>query len=386
MKEKEIASDVYKIALSGGPCGGKSKSLSKISAVLKDRGYNVCIIKETATELIDNGLIPGKILTVNDFQNLVLEKQLNSESLYEDAAKFLTKNTGKKTVILCDRGVGDQMAYISNKDMKSLLRARDKSLYEVVNSYSLVLHLVTAANGAEDFYEWNEKEGCENKARSEPPEKAIEKDNETLKAWVSAGCHKIKVIDNSTNLDLKIERVIAEIFSVIGDPLPSEIERKFLIKMPDPDMLKNLDCVSKTNIIQTYLSSEEFGVERRVRQRGTEKEGYLFTKTEKRITEDPEVRIELEKIINVNEYVHLLTQADNTYHQISKKRTCFIYNNHFFELDIYPFSDEYAVLEIELGKAGESFELPHYFEVIKEVTTDKNFKNSSLAKNLRFLV
>lgn len=52
-------------------------------------------------------------------------------------------------------------------------------------------------------------------------------------------------------------------------------------------------------------------------------------------------------------------------------------------MDLYPFSDKYALLEIELNDINEPIELPP-LNVIKEVTDDKNYRNSSLAKTLCF--
>ena len=53
--------------------------------------------------------------------------------------------------------------------------------------------------------------------------------------------------------------------------------------------------------------------------------------------------------------------------------------NHFFEIDIYPFWRDKAVMEIELSSEDEDFEIPHEIKVIKEVTGDKRYKNASLA-------
>lgn len=71
-----------------------------------------------------------------------------------------------------------------------------------------------------------------------------------------------------------------EICSPLGEPVPSEIERKFLIKMPTAEQIKNLGCVSRTQIIQTYLQKGENTAERRIRQRG-EKNGFTCYYTEK---------------------------------------------------------------------------------------------------------
>jgi CYTH domain-containing protein len=190
------------------------------------------------------------------------------------------------------------------------------------------------------------------------------------------------VFDNSTDFKGKVKRVIDEVFALLGEPVPKEIERKYLIKMPTEQEIGKLGCISETNIIQTYLRQYNNKTERRVRQRGTKESGFTFYYTEK--TEvSLGTRIEKERRISQNEYVTYLTEADTSLHQISKTRRCFIFDKRYFELDIYPFNNDYAILEIEVNDINEEIKLPP-FTIVKEVTADERFKNHSLAKTLKF--
>jgi CYTH domain-containing protein len=188
------------------------------------------------------------------------------------------------------------------------------------------------------------------------------------------------VFDNSTNFEGKINRVISEVFSLLGEPVPTEIERKFLIKMPTQEQIEALGCVFKTNIIQTYLKKKENTVERRIRQRGNKENGFTFYYTEKTNISSG-VRIEDERKITPEEYLQLLTEADTSLHHISKIRHCFVYDKKYFEMDIYPFDSEYAIIEIELNDIKENFNYPP-LDFIKEVTNDSRFSNYNLAKTL----
>ena len=201
-------------------------------------------------------------------------------------------------------------------------------------------------------------------------------DNKTLKAWV--GHPHLRVIDNSTDFDGKIQRVLNEIFSMLGEPVPTEVERKFLIKKPNEDILKSVPLLERTNIVQTYLISNEEGAERRIRQRGTKENGYAFYYTEKQ-NQDRGKRIEREKKISERQYIELLSEADTTKHQILKSRYCFLHKNQYFELDTYPFDNQNAILEIELKNIDDEIELPPFIDVIKEVTDDIAYRNSSIA-------
>lgn len=161
---------------------------------------------------------------------------------------------------------------------------------------------------------------------------------------------------------------------------PMEIERKFLIRRPTQEMLEGLECFSRTHITQTYLVRKSAGTERRIRRRGSSREGYTFFYTEKTDITNGE-RIERERRISHSEYERFLTEADTSLNQIVKTRYCFFYESRCFELDIYPFSEEYAILEIELDHIEEEVVLPE-LDIIREVTEDKMYRNYMLARTL----
>ena len=370
---------MLKVCISGGPGSGKSSAQSVLMQQLAERGYKTLFCPETATELILNGIVPGDTISLEEFQKFVLDKQLAKEKLYEEIAEYYNKD---KLVILYDRGLCDQMAYISKDKFEKMLKERNMTLSDAYNHYDCVFHLVTAAKGALEFYVWNDpsKEDCgNNAARSESPEEAIIKDEKTLEAWI--GHPHLRVFDNTTNFEGKLKRITDELFTVLGEPIPKEIERKFLIKKPTIEEINALGYISKSNIIQTYLYSKDKNIERRIRQRGSKKEGFTFYYTEKTNIKNGE-RHEVEDRISPSEYISYLTEVDTSLHQISKERYCFIYDNKYYELDLYPFSDDYAILEIELNDINEKLNLPPW-TIIKEVTDDINYKNYSLAKTLK---
>jgi len=56
------------------------------------------------------------------------------------------------------------------------------------------------------------------------------------------------------------------------------------------------------------------------------------------------------------------------------------HGNQYFEIDVYPFWDNQAIVEIELNDENDEIRFPAELKVIKEVTEDDSFKNASLAK------
>ncbi|MDE6783920.1 MAG: hypothetical protein K2J26_00875, partial [Ruminococcus sp.] len=93
-------------------------------------------------------------------------------------------------------------------------------------------------------------------------------------------------------------------------------------------------------------------------------------------------RRELEYEITPAEYKSLISDSGSD--SLLKKRICFEYRNQLFELDIYPFSEKFAILELELESPEQEIFFPDYIDVIKEVTGDKRYSNRVLGTSSMF--
>lgn len=365
--ESKSERQITKIAITGGPCAGKSTALSWINEEFTKKGYKVLFIPETATELITGGVAPWTCETDIDFQTAVLKLQLAKEKIFEEVAQHLYD--AQKVLIVCDRGTLDGKAYIEKHNFDKILNNLHLTETQLKDSYDAVFHLVTAAKGASEFYTL-----ANNSARTETIEEAIANDDKIISAWT--GHSHFRVIDNSTDFKKKMQRFVTEISNFLGEPTPYEIERKFLIEYPDIAKLEADKNCGKVEIIQTYLKSND-DKEIRVRQRGNNG-SYSYTKTIKQ-TINGLKRLETEKRLTQAEYINLLMDADTTKHQIRKTRYCLVYNNQYFEIDIYPFWNDVAIMEIELNNESQTIEFPPQIKIIKEVTDDIEYKNSNLA-------
>ena len=153
-----------------------------------------------------------------------------------------------------------------------------------------------------------------------------------------------------------------------------EIERKYLIRMPDPAWLARE--AEATEIRQTYLLTAPNCTER-VRRRGRDGR-YVYTHTIKRKLSDLR-RIEDETEISEKEYEELLLRADPARKPVEKVRWCFWHAGQFFELDVFPFWTDRAYLEIELADESQQVILPPGLRIIREVTDDPRYTNAALA-------
>ncbi|MGN1048246.1 MAG: hypothetical protein ACI4QZ_06525 [Eubacteriales bacterium] len=159
----------------------------------------------------------------------------------------------------------------------------------------------------------------------------------------------------------------------------TETERKFLIKYPSKTLLEAIPMEDTSEITQTYLISEEKKTAR-VRKR-VYSDRVCYTKTEKVRINDLSA-LETESSLTEAEYESELEHADTQRHPIIKTRILLRNHGHVFEIDLYPFWKKQAVMEVELGAEDESFEIPEGIEILREVTSDKKYKNAALARSV----
>ena len=369
--------ELKKIVLTGGPCAGKTTALSWIVNNFERSGWKVLTVNEAATELIKAGMGPCDFMSVLGFQEALMRMQIFKENMTEkNAAKLAKAVDPGKILIVCDRGICDNHAYLSDGDYAKVLRRVRLTQQKAFERYDAVFHLVTAADGAEEFYTLSN-----NEARSEDVEQARRLDHLTQNAWI--GHPHLRVIRNEKGktFEQKLQKLMAEIAVVLGEPEPLEIERKFLVKCVDFEWISHRSDCQKVDILQTYLLSNK-NEEVRVRQRGVLWD-YTFTKTVKRNTGDPAKRVEIESRITHDEYLKLLMDADPKLRPIHKTRYCFLQriNGQYFEIDVYPGRGNYAILEVEVPSKDAEIIFPDFLEVVREVTDDPRYRNREIAKH-----
>lgn len=356
--------------LTGGPCAGKSTAISWIMADMQRKGWKVIFVPEVATELINAGITGTTCGSGATFQAAVFNMQAAKEEQYIAMAKSLS---APKVLIVFDRGLMDGKAFISNVEFQSILRQAGLTEVQARDRYDAVFHLVTAAKGAREHYTT-----ANNAARSETPEQAASQDDRIIEAWT--GHPHLRIIGNEGSFETKMKALLAEVANIVGTPGPTQLQRKFLIEMPDLTALKNNPNCTHIEISQTYLVSDK-DHETRVRQRGSNGD-YLYTKTVKALQEDEaQVRhIVHEHRLTESEYLVELMDADPSLSPIRKDRYCLCENERCLQVDVFPFWNDRALLEYPLAHEDAPVIIPKQFKVIEEVTANPAYRNHELAR------
>lgn len=144
---------IYKIAITGGPCAGKSTSLKTIHDDLTKKGFRVLMVPEVPTLVVQSG---GMILMSQfniqeriKFQSLLIRFQMYAEDYFTRLAQM----SQSPAVVLCDRGTVDPAAYVSKEEFQAIMDEEGWSWVTIRDRrYDRVVFLSSAANGAEKFY------------------------------------------------------------------------------------------------------------------------------------------------------------------------------------------------------------------------------------------
>ena len=159
---------------------------------------------EAFSLLVSNGMAFDYFGAVDGMDNVVQDTVMDLQIGLEDSFERVLRARGKPGVLLCDRGLMDGSAYMSAEAWDRLLEKRDVQCVSELREgrYNAVFHLVTAAEGAEQYYTLEN-----NAVRTETPELARQLDHMTRNAWV--GHPNLKIFDNATDFERKLQRVFS---------------------------------------------------------------------------------------------------------------------------------------------------------------------------------
>ncbi|KAK8723322.1 hypothetical protein OTU49_011650, partial [Cherax quadricarinatus] len=134
-----------------GPCGGKTTGQSRLCTFFENLGWKVYRVPETATVLLSGGIKFGD-LSQDDavaFQENLLKSMMQIENTFFSLAETCRKNC----LVICDRGTMDASAFIPEEQWEEIMKRNGWNPVDLRDTrYNQIIHMVSAANGAEAFY------------------------------------------------------------------------------------------------------------------------------------------------------------------------------------------------------------------------------------------
>lgn len=359
------------IVLTGGPCSGKSSSLAYLTERLSDHGFMVFTVPETATIVSNSGIDRrnmDKPRQVAMYEEAIFDLQLAFEETYKRAVTRIFP--ARRKVIIFDRGIMDVKAFISDEDFRTICRGRGLKEVSLRERYHGVIHLVTAADGARDYYT-----GENNTSRIETPEEAIRIDQRIRKCWL--GHPHLKVIDNRTDFEGKIKRAFEAISLVLGMPVSLAGRERFLVSRVD---YADMPVHQIIHVEQVFLKSKGKEEEVHVRRRAQDG-GSLCVLERRRTHTNGKQAITEEELITEQAYLSLKSLRDPKTVVLLKERACFLWNNQYYELDRYTGEHEgLMILETEPPESGtETVRVPPFVRVEKNIGDDPKYHDRNIA-------
>lgn len=202
---------IHKIVLTGGPCAGKTTALACINDHFSQLGYKVLSVPEVPTMVTAVG---WDYMTNNknfyyEGEKVILELQL----ALEDKVMRLAETLTEPCIVVCDRAVMDISAYIDRKMWLELLDSCGTNEDVIVKRYDGVVHLSTAARGAEKHYTTANNAQRYEKADEEGLSIARMLDQKVYEAW---SIHPtLGSISSSEDFASKMKLVIAQIQKIV---------------------------------------------------------------------------------------------------------------------------------------------------------------------------
>ena len=235
----------YKFVITGGPCAGKTTAMERLQVFLRERGFRVFVVPEAATMLFINGASPDDLARrecETAFQQFVIKSQIQLEDSFMNYAR----STGKKSVLLCDRGIMDGSAYVDDDIWVNVLSSVNLNVLSAREGrYDAVFHLVTAADGATPFYSL-----VNNEARHETVEEAIAQDRKTQNAWNGHSQHIVIDNRNGRAFERKMELLVSMLAGYVGLPSIARMSHKYELKsVPDLSLLPNVQVFDVEKIM-----------------------------------------------------------------------------------------------------------------------------------------
>lgn len=366
----EQVPSIHRIAITGGPCAGKTTALAEISERLRSRGFGVYIVPEAATLMFTGGasfagMDANQVL---NFQTQLLKTQMALEDAFTNVAKV----SCKESFVLCDRGACDGKAYMEEALWTRMLKENGWDIIELRDGrYELVVHLVTAADGAREFYTLEN-----NLTRTEGVEEAVKVDRRTQEAWV--GHPHLRVVDNRTGFREKINRVDARVSELAGVFLSRRVVRKFLVcgKQGIAGLIGGEEFI----VEQAFLLRKGEGEAREsVRKRG---KGGVYTYVHKVGKGSHETK----RQITLREFESLLAHHDTKRETVMIRRRCFLYHGNYFVMDaVLNVHPRVTLLRCHCDAEEERLEIPEWLKVEREVTGEKQYSMHMLSERAESL-
>lgn len=309
---------VVKICITGGPCSGRTTAVSKLKEAFSGN-FTVYTLPEVSALISVNNNV---VLSASEGSHKVsaavkrIRLQNDVENFFDEIA--LNGSNGDIFKVVSG-GALDHLVGLSEKEVSTLIEENGFNLNFLCRErYDLVVHLVTAAAGAEDHF--ITKEGA---PRSQTLEEAREADLKILAQWKAHP--NLIVIDNSVgSFNQKMEKMVSKVAQFFGIEHGPQ-RNKFLLEgleLPTAAEAHKTWTVKET---LDYLETEKPSTVTWVACQLNNKDNFpVYSLVTREITEDTSKQIERRSIISERNYKTLLNAKSKKFARVENEMTNFM--------------------------------------------------------------
>ena len=143
---------VWRLVLTGGPCGGKTTGQSRLATFFENIGWKVYRVPETATVLLSGGINFAELSekAAEKFQANLLKTMIQIENSFFDLASSCS---AQNCLVICDRGAMDASAFVSREQWDNILEANELDEVDIRDNrynqvdFAIILVLVSERFG-----------------------------------------------------------------------------------------------------------------------------------------------------------------------------------------------------------------------------------------------
>jgi len=361
MLQRFKSSQVWRVAMTGGPCGGKTTALAALRERLPKHGVSVLVVPEFATMFFHGGAAFPVAGTPEHQLSWELSK-MKAQMASEDAFRTIALSSGEPTVIVSDRGLMDSRAFVSDSQWSRLLELSGWDDEALRGRYDGVLHMVTTAIGAEQMYTQSN-----NKARRESVEEARDQDLLIRGCWL--GHPGFRMVANRHDFAEKVRSVEDSVLALMGKPTRKVFKRSFVVEAPSEQCVSHLfdsparsergdGKVVEIDITSSFvrLPSDDSSTDVCLRKSVMCDSGITWCTMHSRSgDQDTRNHNTTSRGLTKNEYRLLLNEAESLAPSISMRQQCFVHENTNFKLDRVAHADGGStyLLSLETSREGD---------------------------------
>lgn len=190
---------LMKIVITGSCCAGKTSAMPILKKHFDELGFHTLIIPETATELMDAGILH----TQKDFQKYLMQLQLFREESFESLAR--ADQDHPETILIFDRGTIDGGAFSDPEEFAENLEFNHLTYSQALEEYDCVFLLKSLASDPKTAALFSSDT---NPNRFEDPAQAREQDERLIRLWKAHP--DFSVIENEETFEEKMDHLISK--------------------------------------------------------------------------------------------------------------------------------------------------------------------------------